>query len=370
MTKHYINAKVGGDSYPIVVGYGAVEELEGFLESAAKPVALVVDSCFKDNQFSGSILQGILRAYPTTFVEGGIDSKGINSAMDIIDWLFSLKFPRDGIIVAIGGGVIGDLGAFVASVFMRGVSLVHVPTTTTSMIDSSIGGKTGINHQGQVNLVGTYYNPAATFMDLRFVETLERRDYAAGLCESLKMALTSDSQMSARLLDSADLILKREKSSVLEVVRWSVMTKLAHVAEDVREKSLRLLLNYGHTFGQSIESFYGLSHEALRHGEAVALGMVAAARLADLLDLKSPDGQKALEAYTISLLDAFGLPSSLHDLSVDGLPHLSTLLEGLVNDKKRISSGNRFVLLDRIGVARVRQIDDFDLIRSAYAALL
>lgn len=369
MNKHYINAKVGGDSYPIVVGYGAVEELGAFLEAAAKPVALVVDTCFKDNQAFGSILKDILRTYPSTFVEGGIDSKGINSAMEIIDWLFSMKFPRDGMLVSIGGGVIGDLGAFVASIFMRGISLVHVPTTTTSMIDSSIGGKTGVNHQGQVNLVGTYYNPVATFMDLQFVDTLEPRDYAAGLCESLKMALTSDLHMSDHLLRSAESILKRQKSSVLEVVRWSVMTKLAHVAEDVRERSLRLLLNYGHTFGQSIESFYGLSHEALRHGEAVALGMVAAARLADLLDPTSADEQKGLEAYTISLLEAFDLPSSLHDLSVDSLPEISTLLDGLVNDKKRISSGNRFVLLDRIGAARVRQIEDTLLIQSAYSAL-
>ena len=369
MTKHYIDARVGDDSYPIVVGYGAVEELEAFLEGAAKPVALVVDIYFEDDQVSGSVLRDILRTYPSAFVEGGIDSKGINSAMDIVDWLFRMKFPRDGIIVAIGGGVIGDLGAFVASIFMRGVSLVHVPTTTTSMIDSSIGGKTGVNHLGQVNLIGTYYNPIATFMDLRFVDTLDQRDYAAGLCESLKMALTSDAQMSDRLLSSADSILKRKKDYVLEVIRWSVATKLAHVVEDVREKSLRLLLNYGHTFGQSIESFYGLSHEALRHGEAVALGMVAAARLADLLELKSANCQKGLEAYTISLLDSFGLPSSLHDLSVDKLPEMSTLLEGLVNDKKRISSGNRFVLLDRVGSARVHQVDELVLIQSAYAAL-
>ena len=370
MTKHYINARVGSDSYPIVVGCGAVEELEVFLEGADKPVVLVVDKYFRDDQVSGSILESILGTYPATFLDGGIDSKGIDSAMHIIDWLFSMNFPRDGILVAIGGGVIGDLGAFVASVFMRGVSLVHVPTTTTSMIDSSIGGKTGVNHLGQVNLMGTYYNPVATFMDLGFIDTLEDRDYAAGLCESVKMALTSDARMSNRLLGLADSLLKREKSSVLEIVRWSVTTKLAHVAEDFREKSLRLLLNYGHTFGQSIESFYGLSHEALRHGEAVALGMVAAARLADLLASTPADDRRGLESFTISLLDAFGLPSSLHHLSAGTLPGLSTLVEGLVHDKKRVSSGNRFVLLDRVGSARVQQIDDLMLLRAAYSALL
>lgn len=369
--KKYINASVGGDAYPILIGCGVLEELSDYL-SSSKCVAIVCDKYFELSLSSPIASTSILADYPVFYLDGGIDAKGLEAVQAIVDWLFSLSFPRDGLLVAIGGGVIGDLVGFVASTYMRGISLVHVPTTTTAMIDSSVGGKTGINYQNQVNLLGTYYNPVATFMELAFLTSLDERDYKAGLCEALKMAFTSDSRMVATLEVNSAHIMSRDLQSLAEVVYWSVSTKLRHVSEDLKEKSIRLLLNYGHTFGQSIESYYGLSHASLRHGEAVSLGMIVAASLSDQLraskeaaGLSSP----SLLELSKSILRRFGLPRTLRELGLDEYPAPSELVDGLVNDKKRVASGSRFILLNAIGDASVSTVSDRELLLKSFQAI-
>ena len=369
--KKYINAFVAGDSYPILIGCGVLEELGDYLASA-QCVAIVCDKYFESSLSSPIASTSILANYPVFYLDGGIDAKGLVAVQAIVDWLFSLSFPRDGLLVAIGGGVIGDLVGFVASAYMRGVSLVHVPTTTTAMIDSSVGGKTGINYQNQVNLLGSYYNPVATFMELAFLTSLDERDYKAGLCEALKMALTSDSRMVASFEANSTSIMSRDLQDLAEVVYWSVSTKLRHVSEDLKEKSIRLLLNYGHTFGQSIESFYGLSHSSLRHGEAVSLGMVVAASLSDQLRTgKNPLrlSRSSLLQVTKSVLKSFALPRALCDLGLDQYPTPSELVEGLVNDKKRVASGSRFVVLNAVGDASVLTVADRQLLLNSFKAI-
>ena len=287
--------------------------------------------------------------------------KDLDSYKNVIQILDKFCLPKDGLIIGIGGGVIGDLTAFVASTYKRGIDLVHIPTTTTAMIDSC-GGKTGLNFLEQVNLLGTYYNPKAIFIDIQF-HTLKERDYYSGLCEAIKMALTSDYEMVKRLIRLA----KKVNCGILkleEIIYWSVLTKLKHVADDAYEKAVRLILNYGHTFGQSIESFYGLHQNYLRHGEAVAFGIKVAANLALLIDKNQ--NTELLYELTNKLLLLYKLPSTFNSLNIDKIPDIRFLVHNLINDKKRTSQGNRFILCDQPGSAGIKFIKDEDLIKRAY----
>lgn len=172
-----VNARVGVKHYPVVIGSDNLKELERYLSGfSEKSIVIICDSYFNKPIGMSPILQ-ITSRYPTMYIDGGIESKEFNKFLKVIEWLVERKLTKDGVIIAIGGGVIGDLGAFVASTYLRGVKLVHVPTTTTAMIDSSIGGKTGINHLSQVNIIGSYYSPNANFMNISFLDTLSERDF-------------------------------------------------------------------------------------------------------------------------------------------------------------------------------------------------
>lgn len=306
-----INAKVGSGKYPVVISDSAIDELLDFCSGYHfENVVCIADDYFNQNEnHQYPELNTFLAKYRTLFLSGGLESKGLEGYSIAMTWLLENKLPRDGVVVAIGGGVIGDLSAFVASTYMRGTSLVLVPTTTTSMIDSAIGGKTGINFQEQVNAIGTYYNPKAVFMDVRFLQTLNNRDYYAGICEAIKMAITSDASFSQTIFNKFNFLNSevRQVASLLELISWSVKIKLFHVGDDPNEKGIRLTLNYGHTFGQAFESFYGLYQDHMRHGEAVALGMVCAGQA--ILSINSDSSASELLSFTQSILRMYSLPS-------------------------------------------------------------
>jgi len=366
-----INARVGSDKYPVIVSDTAFSDLIDFCSGYnSENIVCIVDDCFRtDSLIDFPQLKKFLSDYPSFFLPGGIESKGIDAYTRAVSWLMSLNFSKDGLIVAIGGGVIGDLSAFVASTFLRGAGLVLVPTTTTSMIDSAIGGKTGINFNDQVNAIGTYFNPKAVFMDVRFLLTLNSRDYCAGLCEAIKMSITSDSYFANKLLDDSRSLSHevRDPSALLDLVLWSVKTKLLHVSDDPNEKSIRLTLNYGHTFGQSIETFYGLYQDFYRHGEAVSLGMMCAGNAISRIndDTYSND----LLLFTKNILTSFSLPITLRNNSRVKIPSLDVLVDNLINDKKRTSEGNRFVLVPELGTSVIQYIDDKDLLKSSYESI-
>jgi len=365
-------ARVGDQTYPCTVSNQALNSLRIFLSTFQRSsILVIIDKCFESltSDYSDE-LKDIVGNYSTLYIDGGLRSKGIRGYETVINWVSNQSLPRDGVLVAVGGGVIGDLVAFVASTYLRGVSLIHVPTTTTSMIDSSIGGKTGINHAGQVNLIGTYYNPEATFADTRFLSTLEDRDYKAGICEAIKMATTSDKSFAQNFLndDSVNKYQERDIAWLEEIVTWSIKTKLSHVSDDAKEKGTRLVLNYGHTFGQSIESFYGVDQDFLRHGEAVALGMMCAAKASALRE-NSPSTLECLD-YTKAVLSKYDLPTSIKKLGINALPPRKALTQNLINDKKRTSQGNRFILLKSLGDAEICYLNDEALLASAFDIIL
>ena len=367
-----INAKVGAGKYPVVISNSAINELLDFCSGyPPESVVCIVDDYFENNENDKyPQLNAFFSKYKTFFLSGGLESKGLEGYSRAMKWVLNNKLPRDGVIVAIGGGVIGDLSAFVASTYMRGTNLILVPTTTTSMIDSAIGGKTGINFQEQVNAIGTYYNPSAVFMDSRFLQTLNERDYYAGICEAIKMAITSDASFSRIISKNFQFLNSkaRDVTSLLELITWSVKIKLFHVGDDPNEKGLRLTLNYGHTFGQAFESFYGLYQDHMRHGEAVALGMVCAGQA--ILSINSDTSASELLSFTQSILRKYCLPACCSDLNLKTIPSTEDLLDNLINDKKRTSQGNRFVLVPTVGTSQISYIKDNSILRESFCRVL
>ncbi len=366
-----VNAKVGSGKYPVLISEDAINQLKDFcLGYSTDSIVCIVDEYFKDNNNSVyPELNQFLDQYKCLFLSGGIESKGIDAYSLAMKWLLDNKLPRDGLIVAIGGGVVGDLSAFVASTYMRGIGLILVPTTTTSMIDSAIGGKTGINFQDQVNAIGTYYNPLAVFMDIRFLLTLNDRDYFSGICEAIKMSITSDAFQAKKLLqESAPFTSqKRDIFSLKELIVWSTKIKLFHVGDDPNEKGIRLTLNYGHTFGQSIETFYGLYQDYYRHGEAVALGMMCAATAVN--SIKKNTSSSDLLCFTRQILQEYFLPIKIRDHVGCEAPSPQELVKNLINDKKRTSQGNRFILAPALGSSIIQYINDVEILEESYNSI-
>ncbi len=354
---HTFEAIISLDKFPIIIGTNIFDSLIAFLKNYTKNnIFIICDNYFKVNTNSYSESLFFIHEYNNLFIDGGIESKTIETYQVVIKELVKKNIARDGIIVSIGGGVIGDLSAFVASTYQRGIDLVHVPTTTTAMIDSSIGGKTGINHLEQVNLIGSYHNPKAIFMDLRLLLSLNNRDYYSGICEAIKMSITSDKEMFLKFLDIYELVEQRNLDTLEEIIYWSVLTKLKHVSNDYKEKSLRLILNYGHTFGQAIETYYGLYQEKLKHGEAIALGISIAAKISDLLF--ENDDSKNLLLKTHEVINKYNLPDKFNKINSPDIPDINILIKNLFNDKKRISQGNRFIICESIGNTKIKILND------------
>ena len=364
-----IKARVGEDSFPIYVGDNILENVHLYLNAFSKEsVFIICDQIFHNTEYHPSEdFSILLNKYETIFLKGGLDSKGFKTYFEIIDWLAKNNVTRDSILIAIGGGVIGDICGFVASTYMRGIQLLMLPTTTTAMIDSSIGGKTGLNYLDQVNLIGSYYNAKAVFMDISFLQTLNKRDYISGISEAIKMAMISDMEMLFFLKNNSSEIMNKKSNFLKELIVWSVQTKLFHVADDAKEKSIRLLLNYGHTFGQAIETFYGISHDSLRHGEAVGLGMVAAAKLSKNI-FPNLEGNE-IEEMTTCLLKKYELPFKLNYISSKKVPAIEKLMLMIKNDKKRTSSGNRFVVCKGLGNGIIKYVSSYEILKNSLESI-
>jgi 3-dehydroquinate synthase len=367
-----ITARVGSDTYPVIISSSALFDLREYATNFPNSsVSIVADSFFSDTDCSKyPELFRLFESYDTLFVDGGVESKSLDSYIRVLDWLISKNLPRDAVLIAVGGGVVGDLAAFVASTYHRGISLVHVPSTTTSMIDSSIGGKTGLNFGQQVNAIGTYHNPIAVFMDVRLLSTLDPRDYSAGLCEAIKMAITSSARMVYKLIENKASYHSscRSFEDLIELISWSVKAKLSYVCDDAKEKNVRLILNYGHTFGQSIETYYGLFQDYFRHGEAVSLGIVAACNAANFI-FASPEASRVRDV-SVNLLASYELPSLIPSGLPVPPPSAEELVHNLVHDKKRLSTGNRFVLVPSLGRADVSLIDDNDILLMSFQSII
>ena len=253
---------------------------------------------------------------------------------------------------------------FVASIYKRGLKLIHVPTTMTNMVDSCIGGKTGINYLNQVNLLGTYYHPIIIFIDIRFLKTLKIRDFKSGLVESIKKAFIADINFFNYMHNFSEKILDLSEEHLFEVINKSINQKIYLTSNDVKENSSRLLLNYGHTFGQALESYYKIDEKNLTHGEAVSLGMVSAAKMSEILY----NDNKMLKIH-YEILKSYGMPTKIDDMNLKK-PTISKLCSYIYNDKKRKSETNRFIVCKKIGKAEIVDIDSKNLIKRSFSEII
>ena len=281
------------------------------------------------------------RRVTAVVVPDGEGSKSLMRAEELCESFAREGLDRKALIVALGGGVVGDLAGFVASIFLRGVAYVQVPTTLLAQVDSSVGGKTGVNLPAGKNLVGTFWQPRLVYADVTALQTLSDRDRAAGLAEVIKHALIADAGLLALLEQNAAAAQKGDPELIAELVARSCTLKAFVVGTDERETTgARALLNFGHTVGHALESASHAERNPLRHGEAVGLGMLAAARIA------AAEGGPALEPRIRKLLEAVGLPTDL-----DGRLSPGTLARVSV-DKKRGGDHIQFVVVDEPGRAR------------------
>jgi len=291
-------------------------------------------------------------------MESGEASKSLGMAERIYRFLADHRVGRDGIILALGGGVVTDLAGFVAATWMRGIPWIACPTTLEAQIDASIGGKTAVNIPGAKNLVGAFHHPALVLIDPDCLKTLPERDYRAGLAESVKHAAVFSPDLFAWHEQNAAAILQREPAAVAELIERNVRIKAGVVQRDPYEcTGERMLLNFGHTIGHAIEECCGFS---LRHGECVALGMLAAARLSHALKLLDTSSVNRLAR----LMEMLELPRGL-----DQPPEWSAVQESLHRDKKSCGGRVRWVLLRGIGQPTVRDDVPIDSVREAFQSL-
>lgn len=366
-----LRAKLESCEYPIWIGDNLAAEVPGCIASftGSKRVFLLADAVFK-NGYS-SRLEKLLRTqgFDVTlfYLPGGKANKTIHSALRILDVLESMEFTRDATFVTLGGGIVGDVGGFVAATYFRGMNLVHIPTTITAQIDSSIGGKVAVNHNETINAIGTYYHPRAILLDMDFVTNLPEREFRSGMAEVIKSAIIRDESFCSFLLTNHAAIAARSPDFLPEMLLRTVRIKLDHVEQDPREKGIRLHLNYGHTIGQAIEISTSLENEIYRHGEAVALGMLGVARLADLY---YHDGGDRVGQHR-ELLQAYGLPLRVDTArtGVDTASLQRSIYANLFKDKKRVAAGVRFVLVRKFGGAEIVTGIGESEVRDAIASL-
>jgi 3-dehydroquinate synthase len=274
----------------------------------------------------------------TAVLPPGESHKSLEMASFLYDQLAEARADRKTAVVPVGGGVVGDLAGFVAATFARGLPLLMVPTTLLAMVDSSVGGKVGVNHPKAKNLIGAFHQPAGVWIDTAFLDTLPEREYRSGLAEVVKYGVILDADFFAYLEANADAVLHRDPAAVRHVVARSCQLKADVVEKDEREETgLRAVLNYGHTFAHAFETVAG--YGAWLHGEAVAAGMVCASRLAERRGLI---GSETTERQ-LHLLHAFGLPIAPERWPIDDLVSV------MRSDKKALAGRLRFVLPRRLG---------------------
>jgi 3-dehydroquinate synthase len=351
-----IDINIPDHEYCAFIGKNLHENIASFLEKNSKGqnILIVTDEYFEKNYaqlvFKSLINKNLLPHIH--IMKGGKNSKSFNEVLRIYGEMETKNFARDSVIIALGGGVIGDLAGFVASTWYRGMTFIQVPTTLMAMIDSSIGGKVAVNFRNTINAVGNYHHPKANFMDLSLIQSLSMRDYNSGFAEVIKCALISDDKFFNYLKINKDNILQKKPENLVYCMKKTINIKVDHVRCDIREGGKRLLLNFGHTLGHAIEmSTQTNNGETFRHGEGVSLGITAVLKLAELY-LNTP---KDVKNKTELLLASYNLPVSF-SASKYGFERnnlIDKCMKIMLKDKKRKDNKLRFILLDKIGHAEV-----------------
>jgi len=340
-----LGVALGERSYPIHIGTGLLDRTDLVLPCLAqKKVAVVTNTTVAPlfmERIAGALARGGVEVVRIVVADGE-KHKDWRTLNTIFDALLEQRCGRDCTLFALGGGVIGDLAGFAAATYQRGVQYIQVPTTLLAQVDSSVGGKTAINHPLGKNMIGAFHQPRLVLADLDTLKTLPERELRAGLAEVIKHGLIRDAAFFGWLEANLDPLLARDPDALGHAVMRSVAIKAEVVGKDERERGLRQLLNFGHTFGHAIET--GLGYGAWLHGEAVAAGMAMAADLSRELGFLS----EADAGRIGSLLKRAGLPIAASGIDSKRMRQLMSV------DKKAREGRIHFVLLERVGAATLR----------------
>jgi 3-dehydroquinate synthase len=325
-------------SYRIKIGTGILGSLWSQIEAdfAGYNKFVVTD----ENLVSAGHLQTLLgqENVPAFIISpAGEASKNIDTAVSIIETMEKAYLGRDTLVIALGGGTVGDVAGFAAAIFKRGVPVIQIPTSTVAQADSSVGGKTGVDSSISKNAFGAFWHPAAVYIDVATLKTLDNRQFRAGLVESVKHAIIADSEYFEFLESNLEAVLERKPDVLEKVAFWNCKIKGGVVEADPSERNLRRILNYGHTIGHAVEAASGFE---LLHGEAVAIGIVAAGLIEIEMNLAEPGRLERIG----QILQKLDVPVKLSKDLAD-----KDLIDLLKRDKKAVNKWPRFVLISKIG---------------------
>ena len=336
-----LRINLGERSYDILIGSGLRAQVGEFVKTILTPSQVVIISHPSINNLYGKEIAGgfIAQGWTTNIIEvpEGESSKNLAQAEKLYDSLLEYNCDRKSVLVALGGGVIGDLVGFVAATYQRGIPFIQVPTTLLSQVDSSVGGKTAVNHPKGKNMIGAFYQPRLVVADIETLRTLPQKEYRAGLAEIVKYGVIADANLFDYLEIHYKKILNHEFECLSHIIKTSCSIKASIVEKDERESHHRMILNFGHTFGHAIESL--TKYSQFIHGEAVSIGMVCAAQLSHSLGKCSEETPNCIAA----LLKKLGLPVAMPELGS------SAVIQSLYHDKKTLGKKIKFILVTEIG---------------------
>jgi len=345
-------------TYSVEVRKGALDALPGYIPPRTGKVFVVTtEDVWKwhGDQFTRSLAG---RDFQTLLFPGGEERKRMAEVEALAERMVELGGDRSSLVIAFGGGIVGDLGGFLAAIFMRGIPVIQAPTTLLSQVDAAIGGKTGANLASGKNLVGAFHQPLAVLIDPSFLATLPAREYRAGLYEVIKCGVIASPGLFERMASDVSRVLALDPGILLEIISESVRIKAEVVSADERETGLRRILNFGHTIGHSLEAETG--YIRMLHGEAVAFGMKAASMLGHLAGLLD----QASTERILACIDAYGAIPAVEDISAENL------VARLASDKKTVRGKVHFVLPEAIGrVQVVSGVDEALVLKATRAAL-
>jgi 3-dehydroquinate synthase len=335
-------------SYDILISRNILSKVGELISNILDPSRIIIITHPSVRKFFGNEIEsGLANAgYSPNVIEipEGEISKSLRQVELVYDRMLEMKCDRTSLLIALGGGVIGDLTGFIAATFQRGIAFIQIPTTLLSQVDSSVGGKTAVNHPRGKNMIGAFYQPKLVVIDLNTLNTLPVKEICAGLSEVVKYGVIADEKLFVFLENNTKKILSLDNKCLEYIVETSCAIKARIVEKDERESNHRMILNFGHTFGHSIETL--TNYTEYLHGEAISIGMVQAAQLSVESGLCNKDIPKRIT----KVLKEFGLPIQAHDLKS------KDIIESLRHDKKNSHNKLRFVLPKAIGSVEI--IDD------------
>ncbi len=355
MNMRKVRVELQQRSYEICIGHNILSGLARHLKGlpVGRRGAIITNPVL--NQLYGESLRSHLsdEGYVITTIElpAGERYKTLKSVKSIYDVLVNEKFERNSFIIALGGGVVGDIAGFAAATYLRGIPYIQVPTTLMAQVDSSVGGKTAVDHTLGKNLIGAFYQPLLVWIDVDVLKTLPRRELIAGMGEVVKYGVIADEQFFEFIRGHYKDILLQDKETLIHTVARSCEIKAMIVSSDEMEKGLRAILNFGHTIGHAVETITG--YRKYRHGEAVAMGMVFASRLAVNMGICKNDVAINIER----LCRMIGLKTQLPEID------FSVLTDIIGRDKKVANGKVRFVLPVRIGEVKIVEDADSDVLQ-------